>query len=55
MNNFPKAASTPPAQDCVRLVLGKGVSLYNTDTCPSVNNYVCEVQIFPCSQNEMLI
>jgi len=43
MTNFPKAASTPPAQDCVRLVLGKGVSLYNTDTCPSVNNYVCEV------------
>lgn len=45
MIGYPRAAPAPPGQDCVRLVLGKGVSIYNTDTCPNVNNYVCEVKI----------
>ncbi|XP_059469524.1 uncharacterized protein LOC132193130 [Neocloeon triangulifer] len=46
MANYPKpVAPAPPDQDCLRLVLGKGVSLYNTDSCNNVNNYACEGDI----------
>ncbi|CAB3381754.1 Hypothetical predicted protein [Cloeon dipterum] len=45
MTSYPKPQPTPPAQDCLRLMLGKGVSLYNTDTCTNVNNYICEGDI----------
>jgi len=40
---FPRAVPVPPGQDCLRMMLGKGVSIYNSDTCPNINNYVCEV------------